>query len=211
MDESWYPMKHQMKPFFVWERRHFLKLINYSCSRQPIVNNYSGLVDESWYSMKHHMKHHPCFVCVLFHLGVVSSEMKHLHFNKIFYWLINQSSNQSVLMVINIDFNRAIMEWTISNGPAIVTKLVNLVFGSNIEDTSANFSLLGLSYLNKDSECSMTCCLANQFIFYPSIKQRQCTSNTKAVARPLLYTCYLCIFRAKYHLVCLHPQERFQH
>ena len=60
------------------------KLINYSCSQKPINDDHLGYVDEFWYLMKHQIKHHQVFI---WNETCFSSEIKHLHFNEMFYWL----------------------------------------------------------------------------------------------------------------------------
>ena len=50
-----------------------LKLVNYSCSKKPINDDYLDQVDKSWYLTKHQIKHHQVF---LWDERCFSSEMK---------------------------------------------------------------------------------------------------------------------------------------
>ena len=71
-----------------WPRRilkqAIFKLINYSCGQTPINDDHLGQLDEFWYLMKHQIKHQQVFIW--FEI-CFSSEIKHLHFNEMFYWL----------------------------------------------------------------------------------------------------------------------------
>lgn len=68
MEENWFSQTHLL----------------YSCSQKPINDEHFGQVDEFWYQVKHQMKHLEAFI---WDETYFSSEIKHVHFNKMFYWL----------------------------------------------------------------------------------------------------------------------------
>ena len=60
--------------------------MNNSCSQKPIDDVHLGItMDEPWYLIKHHIKrYHQVFI---WDKTLLLSEIKHLHFNEMFYWL----------------------------------------------------------------------------------------------------------------------------
>ena len=59
--------------------------MNNSCSQKPIDDIHLGTMDEPWYLIKHHIKrYHQVFIWDETHF---LPEIKHLHFNEMFYWL----------------------------------------------------------------------------------------------------------------------------
>ena len=65
--------------------KQVLKLMNNSCSQKPIEDVHLGMMDEPWYLIKHHIKrYHQVFI---WDETRFLPEIKHLHFNEMFYWL----------------------------------------------------------------------------------------------------------------------------
>ena len=63
----------------------FSNSLIYSCCQKLLNDDHLGQVNESWYLMKHQIKHHQVFI---WDETCFSFEIKHLHFNEMFSWLV---------------------------------------------------------------------------------------------------------------------------